>query len=195
MAWNTPTTWEVGQLVTNTDMNTQVRDNLEYLYAASHDVVIAWEQQTIGTDASGTFTSGGWRTRVLNQLNDPRGLASLSSNQLTVPAGTYFCWASAPAGVGQSPYTPPLGHQIRLFNITSGITLATGTSERIGVSGGTIWPLYTRSVLAGHFVLASNSVLELQHRCEQTPTGKGFGMAGNQGPEVYAMLVLRRLGA
>ena len=31
MAWNTPITWQVNQLVTETDLNAQVRDNLAYL--------------------------------------------------------------------------------------------------------------------------------------------------------------------
>jgi hypothetical protein len=31
MPWNTPITWQVNQLVTETDLNAQVRDNLAYL--------------------------------------------------------------------------------------------------------------------------------------------------------------------
>lgn len=32
MAWTTPLTWAVGQLVTAAQMNTHIRDNLQYLY-------------------------------------------------------------------------------------------------------------------------------------------------------------------
>ena len=31
MAWNTPKTWGVGDILTASDMNTYVRDNTDYL--------------------------------------------------------------------------------------------------------------------------------------------------------------------
>src|SRR5690242_14620433 len=45
--------------------------------------------------AGGTFTSGAWRTRTLNEeLRNTLG-ASLASNQITLPAGSYYAewWA------------------------------------------------------------------------------------------------------
>jgi hypothetical protein len=38
--WTTPITWNVDQLVTNDDLNEQVRDNLEYLLSPNHQQII-----------------------------------------------------------------------------------------------------------------------------------------------------------
>ena len=38
--WTTPITWNVDQLVTNTDLNQQLRDNLEYLLSPNHERII-----------------------------------------------------------------------------------------------------------------------------------------------------------
>ncbi len=38
--WTNPITWNVDQLVTNDDLNEQVRDNLEYLLSPNHDRII-----------------------------------------------------------------------------------------------------------------------------------------------------------
>jgi hypothetical protein len=38
--WTTPATWEVDQLVTNDDLNEQVRDNLEYLLSPHHERIV-----------------------------------------------------------------------------------------------------------------------------------------------------------
>ena len=38
--WTTPVTWNVDQLVTNDDLNEQVRDNLEYLLSPNHDRIL-----------------------------------------------------------------------------------------------------------------------------------------------------------
>ena len=46
--WTTPATWDVDQLVTNDDLNEQVRDNLEYLLSPNHDQIVR--------DNSGDYT-------------------------------------------------------------------------------------------------------------------------------------------
>ncbi len=38
--WTTPITWNVDQLVTNSDLNEQVRDNLEYLLSPNHQRIM-----------------------------------------------------------------------------------------------------------------------------------------------------------
>jgi hypothetical protein len=38
--WTTPITWNVDQLVTNNDLNEQVRDNLEYLLSPHHARIV-----------------------------------------------------------------------------------------------------------------------------------------------------------
>ncbi len=97
MAWTTPKTWNTGDPVTASEMNTQVRDNLDYLKDQWSEYVHVRDQKSNSTHG-GTFTSGAYRQRDLNQVvSNPSSLGSLASNELTLPAGTYFAIAWAPA--------------------------------------------------------------------------------------------------
>jgi len=90
-------------------------------YQGLDNVLVVIDQKTAGTNG-GTFTSGARRTRDLNTVivNRITG-ASLSSNQITLPAGTYRVEAFAPAQrVGS--------HQAYIRDITSSADLAIGHS-------------------------------------------------------------------
>ena len=51
--------------------------------------ILIKELQTSGTNG-GTFTTGAWRTRTLNTVqNDPHGFVSLSGNQILLPASNW----------------------------------------------------------------------------------------------------------
>jgi hypothetical protein len=54
--WTTPATWTTGQLVSASDLNTQVRDNLEYLKERTDAPGFA--QYTVNETANYTTTSG-----------------------------------------------------------------------------------------------------------------------------------------
>ncbi len=126
----------------------------------------------------GTFTSGEWRTRTLNtEDNDAGGLCSLSSNQITLSAGTYRCLISAPAfGVGN--------HQARLYNVTGDALLLLGTSEFASSSGAYA---QTRSIIAGQFTIATGQALEVQHYSSASRSTTGFGQGGAVGNNVYTV--------
>ena len=69
------------------------------------------DQKTVNTDG-GTFTSGAWRTRVLNTtvFNTDTTNIVLGTDQFTLLAGSYLIQWSAPAkGVNL--------HQSRLFDV------------------------------------------------------------------------------
>lgn len=139
--------------------------------------MIVQEQQATNT-AAGGFTSGSFVTRALNTVvrNVISG-ASLSSNQITLPAGTYAVEWTAPAyQVG--------GHATRLFNVTDSSVIETGTAERSPAAGGTI----TRSQgLASVFTLSSSKAIRLEHQCTATQATNGLGIATNIGAhEVYS---------
>lgn len=80
------------------------------------------DEKAAGTDG-GNSTSGSWMTRTLNtvKFNTISG-ASLSRNQVTLPAGTYKITASAP--VYQA-----LQHIIRVYNVTDSATAISGLSD------------------------------------------------------------------
>lgn len=146
------------------------------LYTAT---IIAREEQVSGT-AGGTFTSGAWRTRTLNvKITDTGTLASLATNQITIPAGNYDVLAFAPA---YSVYA----HQARIQNITDAATLLLG-----GVSyANNANAVMNHSIVAGSFTIAASKVLELQHQCGTTGASNGFGVQGGFGTEVYAAITL-----
>ena len=136
------------------------------------------DEKASGTDG-GTFTNGAWRTRDLNTVktNEIAG-ASLAGNQLTLPAGSYYVEALAPAQAVNC-------HKARLFNLTTGEELIMGTSE-YGTTSGPV----TKSQITGRFVLAGQSVVLLEHMCQSTDTLNGFGIAAGfaGGSEVYSEL-------
>jgi hypothetical protein len=87
------------------------------------------EDQKAQNTSGGTATSGSWETRTLNTLVRNNGsLASLSSNQFTLPAGTfYISWSVPGYACGR--------HQTRLQNITDASTAIVGTSEFANARG------------------------------------------------------------
>lgn len=139
------------------------------------------DEKAANTDG-GTFTSGAWQTRTLNTVktNEITG-ASLASNKLTLPAGTYFAFASAPAGIVQE-------HKIRLYNTTDASTVIAGQNAGAGSTGGST---FVPATLSGRFTLSGTKDLELQHRCGTTRATDGFGLKTNWGEvEVYAELII-----
>ena len=133
---------------------------------------------------AGTFTSGAWRTRDLNttQFNNIAS-ASLSSNQITLLAGTYQINASAPAfQVDQ--------HILRWQNITDTSTVMIGSSAYSQNTTNAT----THSFISGTFTIAATKVFELQHRCVTTRSGVGLGNENSMDTNVYAVVTLDKVG-
>lgn len=138
---------------------------------------ICFKDQKAQNTAGGTFTSGAQRTRTLNTIvaND-MSLATLLSNQITLPAGTYRCAITCPAfAVGN--------HQARLQNISTSSTAIAGTSEFNNTTGNA----QNRSLIFGVLGLTSATIFEIQHICQTTQATQGFGTAANFGTEVYTI--------
>jgi hypothetical protein len=134
--------------------------------------------------AGGTFTSGAWRTRDLNERPwDPNGIVSLASNQFTLQAGTYYIRARVPAFYVN-------GHQARLQNVTDGATSLTGTSEYSGV--GTAYSV-TPSQLIGVIDVPGAKAFEVQHQCGTTNATFGFGNPSNFTDEVYTVVEIWKI--
>lgn len=127
-------------------------------------VIQVRDEKAAGTEG-GTFTAGAEQTRNLTTVvtNTITG-ASLATNQITLPVGTFDVIARAPAyGVGR--------HRALLFNVTGAATLLQGSLS--SSSAGT--PIMTDSWVRGRFTLAAISALEIRHRCETTNAVTGFG--------------------
>lgn len=174
--WTPPITWQIDQLVTEADLNQQLRDNMEFLYAGHTGYILLRDEKSSGTDG-GTFNSGAWQTRDLNtKVSDVNNLATLSANQITLLAGTYRCRIQCTA---YSVYK----NQARLYNVTDSLTVLLGSSQRSPTTTNTNVP----SVIAGRFTIAANKVLQVQHRCETSQATTGFGMAAGFDTEIYTI--------
>lgn len=153
--------------------------------SAAPDVILE-DQKSTGT-SGGTFTSGADRTRDLNtEVRDSNSYCTLSSNQFTLVAGTWYIEADAPA-YGTD------GHQLILRDVTGGADLKRGTSERARYDGGAV-PAQTRSFLSHVFTNGSSNAYEIRHRCGTTSSSVGFGQALNAGAELYTRVRLWKIG-
>ena len=151
---------------------------LRTILVAGDQIFVARDEAASGTSpANGTYPV--WVTRALNtvQKNTISG-ASLSSNQITLPAGTYQISARAPS-------TQQL-HKARLYNVTGAAPLIVGSSAANATNSTS-----TDSLVCGVFSLSATSAVRLEH----WNNGIGaLGMATSASVvEVYAEITLRRL--
>jgi len=133
----------------------------------------------------GTFTSGAWQTRTLNTTSGNCSFLSLSSNQITLDAGTYLIDAIAPAYKVNS-------HKAKLVKDPSGTPSdeIIGSNEQIDNAVNII----SHSKIVGQIVLTNSSTFEIQHRCSTTGTTTGFGNASSMGvDEVYTQVKITKV--
>jgi hypothetical protein len=139
------------------------------------------QEVNAGTDSQ-TLSNSGANTRVLDTVktNEITG-ASLSSNEITLPAGTYFCLASAPAYLTSN-------HQCRLFNTTDSADVLEGTTEHAWNNGYTT----THSFLRGRFTISGTKGFTLRHYVGQTrnDSGGGTGFSGGGSKNIYAEVMI-----
>ncbi len=137
-----------------------------------------------GTDA-GDFNKDGWITRVLNTEDiDTDGIGSLSSNKITLQAGTYIIAASAPAfGVTE--------HAAQLYDNTHSTVRIEGTTEVVGGSTNT----QTRSFMNRKITLVEEAQISIRHYCKSTKATDGLGHAASipGKSEVYTVIEINKI--
>ena len=112
----------------------------------------------------GSCTGGAWNTRTLNTIiTNEITSASLSSNQITLPSGTYFIISYAQAYVCGR-------HKAKLRNITDSSDTLIGTSEY------SIGQAQSISFISGRFTIASSKTFEIQHYPTSSISTNGFGV-------------------
>ncbi|MBD80950.1 MAG: hypothetical protein CL840_18680 [Crocinitomicaceae bacterium] len=145
-------------------------------------VLIMKDEKSSGT-ASGTFTSGAWRTRDLNTKYGDTSFASLASNQFTLQPGVYMIEATAVAHKMTS-------HKIRLRDITNSNDVVLGLNAYNHSTDNTA----SSSTLEGVFTVATSTTFEIQHRGSSTQSSDGFGPSNSFGVnEVYAQVKITKL--
>ena len=130
------------------------------------------QESSSGTQG-GSATSGSWQTRTLDTIKTNEIGGSLSSNQFTLPSGTYFISASAPA-------QDVLANRIKLYNITDSSDVMFGTNSYNDASYNGM-----RSFLSGRFTIASSKTFEIQHSVVRTNNTFGYGIGNGFAVEVY----------
>lgn len=148
------------------------------------------EEQAANTQSASGITTSTWNTLVLNttKTNEITG-ASLTSNQITLPAGTFEIEALANWYSTASSGTA--GLKTRLMNITDATVVLYGLNQSLVVSGGGAVATQCTATLRGRFTLAGTKALELQmYRVGNA----GAALALNQGVEVYTDVLIKRVG-
>jgi hypothetical protein len=127
------------------------------------------DEKASGTNG-GSTTAGATSTRTLNTVvaNTISG-ASLASNQITLPAGTYRLIAHAP--ISGANLLKAL-----LYNVTDSTVVSVGTSENAsGNSESDI--VTTASRVTARFTITASKVFEIRQYTQQTQNTSGFGDA------------------
>ena len=137
-------------------------------------VAAVTDRKAAGTSAGGSV-SGTWSTRVLNhELFDPDGIVSLSSNQFTLGAGTYYVeWAV--------PLHDPSYAKTRLYNATDSVTVLDGE----GLYSAPSLDLTTWFRGLARFTIASSKAFEIQYNLYSSEISYGLGIATNTGDYEY----------
>lgn len=142
------------------------------------------DQKNSGNDG-GTATGGAWATRTLNTtINNGITSCTLSSNQISLPAGTYKVFAGTPAQqVG--------AFQCRLYNVTDSSVALLGFNAKQDSSNDTT----TMAILDGNFTITGTKTFELQMYPQSTKNGNGFGsQTGNGSKEQYSFISIEKVG-
>jgi hypothetical protein len=157
----------------------------------STDDYLYIQDQKASLTAGGTFTNGAWRTRDLNTIlaNTITG-ASLLSNVITLPAGTYYVRVKTPAFA-------VVDHQCRLYNITDATILQNiAAQDCMGTSCNTGTTTQTDSILTDTFTIAGTKDIRVEHRCRDTVATNGLGNALDFASsfEVYSDIEIWKVG-
>ena len=143
---------------------------------ASYAIIV--DQKSSGTDA-GSSSGGSWNTRDLNtELADPDGIVSISSNQFTLQAGSYFLEAFAPA-------YQPSRHKLKLYQTS-------GTAADIAFGTGTFTSntnaIQSTAFLSCRLTISTATTYEIRHYVQESKSGNGLGVAISQGVELYCIV-------
>jgi len=137
------------------------------------------EEQTSGTGGGGNVGDGSWETRTLNtvKLNEISG-ASLGSNQITLPAGTYLLTASIPSCARTNI--------ARLRNITDSSTVMLSTGNTLTGTGQGPMTVH----LNVKFTIAGSKVLEIQQKFDTSVYAYAKGVPHSLDTEVYTEVLI-----
>jgi hypothetical protein len=142
------------------------------------------DQKSSGT-VGGTCTAGSYATRNLNTIstNTIQG-ASVASDQITLPAGTYIIRAVSRACLNTNSNRT---YKSRFRNVTDSNDVAIGSA--LSGKGDTSFPSCMDTTILGTFTISSSKTFELQMRCSASIGSNDFGAPASFGDaEVYSQV-------
>ena len=142
-----------------------------------YDVMHIQDRKTSGT-AGGSSSAATTHIRTLNtKVTDEITGSGLSSNRITLPAGTYeiniMCPVAGAVGANKA----------RLYNYSESNYILEGSSGS-GANG--------YALLQGVFTIAAEKVFEVRHYITSAVATFGLGAAVSQGDEVYTDVFIKR---
>ena len=157
-------------------------DPIPAVVPAPLDVLHIQDQKPTTTNGGSSIV--GTQVRALNTVitNTISG-ASLGSNRITLPPGTYDVIARAPGREVNE-------HRISLYNFTDSSIELLGSSERAANGDNTT----TGSFIYGRFTIAASKALELHHYTILAVATRGLGSAVSDGNvEIYSDIQIRKV--
>ena len=117
---------------------------------------------------AGGISSGSWVKRPINnEVSDPDGIVSISSDQFTLQAGTYRIQAEC---IGYDVEN----QQARIYNATDSSTTLIGLNTKVSSDNDSIG-----ATVVGRFTISGAKTFELQHRVYSTTNTHGRGSYNN----------------
>ncbi len=141
------------------------------------------QDQKAANTAGGSSSETSWHTRDLNTVltNEISG-ASLASDQITLPAGTYEIEANTRSHRGGA-------HRAVLYNVTDSAYEIIGTSTFANVGGF----VENQTFVLGQFTISETKIFELRHYITVAVPTNGLGWANNDGSvEIYSDVIIRQ---
>jgi hypothetical protein len=154
-----------------------IADYVFHSYSDTHATIK--DVKSVGTNG-GTFTSDNWQIRTLNTIEGDMKFASLSSNIITLQAGSYSIFIKAPA-------CDVRNHQCRLFNIDDNTSIM--GSNAYSYNG-----VMTSSDIFTVLTIPTEKNFRVEHICSDTSENIGFGKAtGFASDEIYTSVSIQQL--
>lgn len=141
------------------------------------------DQKSAGTPGGSCTVAANWNTRTLNNtIINNLASASLSSNEITLGAGTYYIRASAPAmQSGQN--------SLRIYNVTTSSTLANGQATFVD-SSISVSNLLTVTTAV---TFTTSTTIRFEQYCAATTSTNDFGSAGPDTTQFLTVEILQKL--
>jgi hypothetical protein len=150
-------------------------------------MTILQDQKAQGT--TGGTNGTGWQTRTLNTTVLDQISVGLTTNQFTLPAGTYHVQISTPACQTNN-------HRCRLYNVTTSTAILLGTSECAQNSNPS--NMSNRSFIDGYFTSVASGTYRIDQYFQTAYTSGGLGMpslSGGTDVEIYTTVKIIKINS